>query len=73
MLSYWVYWDPWRTMTKGAAAVEMGSAKSDHVRIVELRHFNPARVPLHCVTHAEIEEALHERPVTLAGCDVAQA
>ena len=73
VLSYWVYRDPWRTMTKGTAAVEMGGAKSDHVRIVELRHLNAIRVPLHGVSHAEIEETLDEGPVTLAGCDVAQA
>jgi hypothetical protein len=60
-------------MTKSAAAVEMSGAKSDQVRIVELRHLDPARVPLHGVPHAEIEETLDEGPVTLAGCDVAQA
>jgi hypothetical protein len=45
VFSYWVYRNPWRTMTKGTAAVEMGGAKSDHVRIVELRHLNAIRVP----------------------------
>jgi hypothetical protein len=60
-------------MTKGTAAVEMGGAKSNHVRIVELRLLNAVRVPLHGVPHAEIEEALDKGPVTLAGCDVAQA
>jgi hypothetical protein len=48
----------------------MGGAKPDHVRIVELRHLDPARVPLDSVPHPKIEEALDERPMAFARRDV---
>jgi hypothetical protein len=73
MLCNGIYRDAGRTMTKGAASVEMGGAKPDHVRIVEFRNFNTARVPLDGVPHAEVEETLDERPVTLARGDVPEA
>ena len=53
--------------------MEVGRPKPDHVRIVELRHLDPARVPLDSVPHPEIEEALDERPMTLACGDITQA
>ena len=60
-------------MTKRAAPVEMSGAEADHVGIIELRHFDSARVLRHGMSHAEIEELLDERPMTLACGDVTQA
>ena len=59
-------------MTESAASVEMPGAEPDQVRILEGRCFDPFGMRCNCVAHAELEEPIDERPVTLTGGDIAK-
>ena len=50
--------------------MKMCGAKPDKIGVVELRRFNRHGVSCDGMAHAELEEALNERPMTLASGDI---